>query len=70
VPRSLKELKMKPKLTADDVLSRQPASVAAEIYDCTDQTLYNRAKRGEIPYTRTPSGRWLFDVRPALRRAA
>ncbi len=55
--------------SAEKAMSACPTGLAARTLGCHDQTLRSMARRGEIKFTRTASGRFLFDVAEYLERA-
>jgi hypothetical protein len=55
--------------TMEKILTACPTGPAAQLLECCQQTIRNMGQRGDLRFTRTRTGRLLWNVREYLKRA-
>ena len=60
---------MKPDSKPNSAPHDAPTGMAARILQCHPATLHNMRKRGAITYTKTATGRFLWNIQEYLERA-
>lgn len=53
----------------ENELTRCPAGAASRLLGVSIRTLYNWRVAGKLAGEQTAAGRWLFDVRPFVKKA-